>query len=222
MSTPWWIAAAVGQGIGADAEAAGEDPLDGRDRRGGGDPAHPLVELGLDRVEGAGEAGPRGSPAPAGRRCRPPRGGVPPPMPGSAPLPSPSTPATMASCRVRSSYPASWPWSFLTLDSKSRFVLRSCSFSLFRRAISTGLTFRLKWSQVKRAAARVRRRKAPASDPDLQAGHLPLAQLGVRVGDQDDRVVPFCHESSYKEPVELDTVEPAAIVEPERLARSVL
>ena len=94
----------------------------------------------------------------------------------------------------------SWPWSFLTLDSKVRLVLRSCSFSLLRRAISTGLTFLLKWSQVKRTAARVSRKKAPATIADLQAGDLPFAQLGVRVGDQDDRVVPFRHESSYKEP----------------------
>jgi hypothetical protein len=44
-------------------------------------------------------------------------------------------------------------------------VLRSRSFSLLRREISRGLTFRLKWSQVKRAAAKVRRRKAPARIP---------------------------------------------------------
>jgi hypothetical protein len=86
-------------------------------------------------------------------------------MPASAPLSRLSTPATMASCRVRSSYWTSWPWSFWTLDSKPRLVRRSCSFSCFRRAISTGFTFLEKWNHEKRTAAAVSTKSMPAARP---------------------------------------------------------
>jgi hypothetical protein len=45
----------VGHRVAAEAEAAGEDPLDRRDGRSGGDPEQALLELGLDRVQGLRE-----------------------------------------------------------------------------------------------------------------------------------------------------------------------
>ena len=47
----------------------------------------------------------------------------------------------------------------------------------------------LQWGQVKQGRARVRRRISAGDEPDLEVRDPPLAQLGVGVGDEDDRMV---------------------------------
>ena len=84
------------------------------------------------------------------------------------------------------------------LDSNSWLTSRSFSFSPARRAISTGLALVEKWDQMKKAAVRVSRRKSAGDEPDLKVRYPPLAQLGMGVRDEDDRVVLSWHGELYK------------------------
>jgi hypothetical protein len=59
----------------------------------------------------------------------------------------------IASCRVRSSEPASLDCRLRMLDSKPTFTWRRRAFSRRRRFISAGLTAVLKWAQASQQAA---------------------------------------------------------------------
>ncbi len=105
----------------------------------------------------------------------------------------------MASWRVRSSYSVSCVWR--TLDARFKGLVRLAELIVLR--LETG---DLDWidlgAEVRPGEERGSERKEQESgseDADLQVRDPPLPQLGVSVGDDDDRVVPFRHELSYRE-----------------------
>src|SRR5436305_1830960 len=196
---PLVVAAAVGQGVGPDAETAGEDPLDRRDGRRGGDPAHPLVQLGGDRVEGAGE---RARPALQRRQAA-----------GARLVERRAAADARLGAALHPLDPGDdgeLPGALLVLADlvlellDARLEGEVGPAELLVLALQAGDLDRIEVpaevEPEEEGGGEREEEEGNGGDPDLEAGYLPLAQLGVCVGDQDDRVVPFCHRSLHKKP----------------------
>src|SRR5947209_3402917 len=198
-------AAAVGEGVAAVAEAAGQDAAHRGDGGRRGDPAHPLRQPGLDRVQRPGEhAGPA-----LQRRQVPGRDLVDRGAAADAGL------GRAALQAVHAGHDGELAGALLVVDELLLEPLDARLEGLVRPAETVVLGLQAGDLDGVDPGAEVgpgeegrgegEEQEGGRQQADLQVRHPPLAQLGVGVGDDDDRVVPFRHELSYKGPDELDS-----------------